>query len=208
MYYPLSQIVTNLYTSNGEFILKLDSSPYTGYYWKNSKGQFFTGKTPQDSPTLELIMVQQTLDSFGDQVDEVITNNKPLIVIDDFLEENEIYTKLKGVDILQETYIPIYMPNPPTVKDYQIGEFKRYFCKKINAIIYIEIDKDQFDLLKNKDNKIAFEFYQPFSISWRITGDKTYTAEVNFNMVKLAMFKQKLPMFDKYIKEDYLKYYI
>jgi len=206
MYYPLSQIVTNLYTSNGEFVFKTDSSHYTGYYWKNSKGQFFTGKTPQDPPALELIEVQQNLDTAGDPVDEII-NKPPLIKTEDILIENEIYVNLTKTNPSQETYAPIYLPNPPTNKDYQIGEFRRYFCKKINETIYIEINKDQFDLLKNKDAKIAYEFYQPFDIPWRLTGDKTYVNNVNYNMVQLAIYRQKLPMFNRYIKDDYLKYY-
>jgi len=210
MYYPLSQIVTNLYSSNGEFAIKADLSPYTGYYWKNSQGKFFTGKTPQDLPALELIQIQIELD---DNIEGTPTNftgtiSKPLIKTEDALIENEIYIDLTKTNLSQETYAPMYMPNPPTVKDYQIGEFRRYFCKKINEIIYIEINKDQFDLIENKSNKIAFEYYQSFNIPWKITGDKAYVTEVNYNMVQLVMRKQKLPQFNRYIKYDYLKYYI
>ena len=55
MYYPLSQITSNLHTNGGEFVIKNTNTPYVGYYWKTSKGQYFTGKTPQDTPTEELI---------------------------------------------------------------------------------------------------------------------------------------------------------
>ena len=206
MYYPLSQIVTNLYTSNGEFVFKTDLSPYTGYYWKNSQGKFFTGKTPQDPPALELVKVQQNLDTAGNPVDEII-NKPPLIKTEDTLIENEIYIDLTKTNTSQETYTPRYMPNPPTDKDYQIGEFRRYFCKKINEIIYLEIDKNQFDLLAGKSSTIAYEFYQPFDIPWRLTGDINYVNNVNYNMVQLTIFRKKLPMFDKYLKEDYTKYY-
>ena len=103
--------------------------------------------------------------------------------------------------------IPYYIPAKPIEQDYQIGEFRRYFCKKTNEIIYIEIDKKQFDLLKGKDVKIAFEYYQPFDIPWALVGNETYVANVNYNMVQLTMKNQKLPMFDMYLKEDYTKYY-
>ena len=55
MYYPLSQIVSNLYTNGNQFVYANTRLPYIGYYWKNSKGQHFTGKTPQDTPTEELL---------------------------------------------------------------------------------------------------------------------------------------------------------
>ena len=49
MYYPLTQITTNLYTNGEEFMYKNNLAPYSGYYWKTSKNEYFTGKTPQDT---------------------------------------------------------------------------------------------------------------------------------------------------------------
>jgi hypothetical protein len=203
-YYPLSQIVTNLYTGGNEFTFNSDGSgEYVGYYWKNSKGEYYTGKTPQDTPISKLYPIVSPPDRLDAQV--AVWNPEPIGT-----EETDLvmdYNNIKNVNTSQETYAPMYMSNPPTDKDYQTGEFRRYFCKKINETIYIEINKDQFDLLKNKDAKIAYEFYQPFDIPWRLTGDKTYVNNVNYNMVQLIMFRQKLPMFDMYLKEDYTKYY-
>ena len=48
MYYPSSQIQTNLY-SNGELSIKSTKQIYTGFYWKTSRGEYFMGKSP-DSP--------------------------------------------------------------------------------------------------------------------------------------------------------------
>jgi len=53
-YYPSSQIKTNIY-SNGELITEFGEL-YTGYYWKNSKGEFFSGRTPQDTPSQQLFL--------------------------------------------------------------------------------------------------------------------------------------------------------
>ena len=44
-YYPKSQVKTNLYTKGGEFQLKSTKQKYSGYYWKNSKGEIFIQKT-------------------------------------------------------------------------------------------------------------------------------------------------------------------
>ena len=55
MYYPQSQITPNLY-SNGELSYKSNGNAYIGYYFKTSKDQYFTGKSPQDTPNEELII--------------------------------------------------------------------------------------------------------------------------------------------------------
>lgn len=220
MYYPKSQISTGLY-SNGELVFKSTKKPYTGPYWKNSKGQFFTGKTPQNTPVYELIEYnpsQPIKDNNRPNVqyydstvgfDPNINENTNIPISDSTGAEVDIfeYLNIKKIDSKFQTTLPTYLPNIPTNDDYQIGEFKRYFCKKINEITYIEINKEQYDLIKNKDAKIVYEYYEPFNISWRLTGDKKIVQNINSNMVKLAIFQKKLPMFDIYLKEDYTKYY-
>lgn len=47
-YYPKSQITTNLYAEPGELLVESNNTPYVGYYWTNSKGEYWSGKTPQD----------------------------------------------------------------------------------------------------------------------------------------------------------------
>jgi hypothetical protein len=201
MYYPLSQITTNLYTNGSEFTYINSSQTYAGYYWKTSSGKIYSGKTPQDTNIQELIPIIELSSSS-------IPQGKlfPVVINQEDIRTSN-YISISKANVITETFLPYYLPTLPTDKDYQIGEFRRYFCKKSNEIIYIEIDKDQFNLLKGKDVKIAFEYYQPFFIPWALTGDKTYVNNVNYNMVQLAMYKQKLPMFNIYLKDDYLKYY-
>jgi hypothetical protein len=55
MYFPQSQIKTNLYTNGDEFVVKSTDQNYVGSYWKTSSGQFFSKKNPQDIPYEELI---------------------------------------------------------------------------------------------------------------------------------------------------------
>ena len=49
--------------------------------------------------------------------------------------------------------------------------------------------------------------YQPFTITWVLTGNKEQVEKTNRNIVELASFRQKLPRFGDYLKFDYLKYY-
>ena len=48
MYYPASQIKTNIYTNGTELVIKSDNQKYIGYYYKTSDGKYFSGKTPDD----------------------------------------------------------------------------------------------------------------------------------------------------------------
>jgi hypothetical protein len=57
MYYPKSQVKTNLYTNGGEFTALNSTTPYKGYYYATSDGKYFSGKTPNESPTFELIRI-------------------------------------------------------------------------------------------------------------------------------------------------------
>jgi hypothetical protein len=201
MYYPLSQITSNLYTNGGEYVYKSNQENYTGYYWKTSNGQIYTGKTPQDTPTFELISVNNFT------LPLAIQNSSIPVVINQNNNVNVDYINFQSVNPNQITLTPIYYPTQPTQQDYQIGEFRRYFCKKTNEIQYIEISKDQFDLLVAKDPQILWQLYFPFFIPWDITGTKEQVARTNKNIVDLTIKNLKLPRFNDYLKNDYTKYY-
>lgn len=201
MYYPLSQITSNLYTNGGEYVYKNTQENYTGYYWKTSSGKIYTGKTPQDTPTSELVSTNNF------PLPLTIQNSSIPVVINQNNNVNVDYINFQSVDPNQITLTPTYYPTQPTQQDYQIGEFRRYFCKKTNEIQYIEISKDQFDLLVAQDPQILWQLYFPFFIPWDITGTKEQVARVNKNIVDLTMKNLRLPRFNDYIKNDYTKYY-
>jgi hypothetical protein len=197
MYYPLSQITSNLYTNGNEFAYLSNNQPYIGYYWKNSKGQFFTGKTPQDTPISELILF-----SFNET-----TNTSQLI--DSYYNQDEI-TPVRYVDLTNPSpaaSLPSYFPTSPTQQDYVNGEMRRYFCKKTNEIIYLEISKDTYDKLVGQDSQILWQLYQPFNLPWQLSGSKEQVFTTNKNIVELTSVRQKLPMLMEYLKMDFTKYY-
>lgn len=210
-YYPKSQITTNLNTNGGE-LSYIDGQEYIGYYWKNSKGQFFTGKTPQDTPTEKLIKITYNGDDF--------LSKKPSSVIALFSDDPDPvmpyyngsvnvlrYTLLQNIDLSKTVFLPFYSPTLPTEQDYQIGEFRRYFCKKINEIIYLEISKNTFNKLTTKNPQILWQLYFPFSLPWQITGDKENVYKTNRNITELTSIRKKLPMLSEYLKNDFTKYW-
>jgi hypothetical protein len=201
MYYPLSQIKTNLYTNGGEYVLFNTKENYIGYYWKTSDGKIYTGKTPQDPPASELILADTN------PINPVAQNSNIPVILNQNNFENITYFNLKNINTFEISLTPSYYPTLPTQQDYQIGEFRRYFCKKTNEIQYIEISKDQFDLLVAKDPQILWQLYFPFFIPWDITGTKEQVARTNKNIVDLTMKNLRLQRFNDYLKNDYTKYY-
>jgi hypothetical protein len=191
MYYPKSQITTNLY-SNGEFVLKSTNEEYTGFYWKTISGKYYTGKTPQD-----------------DSIEELQLPSTNIVVTDDIEAANSVgsivYQSLNKINTSGK--IPPYSTNTPISSDYDMGEFTRYFCKKSNEIIYLEINKDTYTKLVNKDKTYLFQLYQPFKFQWVITGDKEKVYIANKNITRYMIEKFSFPFLNKYLKEDYLKYY-
>jgi hypothetical protein len=195
MYFPKSQVTPNQYTNGGEFQLKSTGQSYAGYYFSTSTGQYFTGRNQNDNPVLELTLISSTVETTNINLPEVIT-------IEDNAYNNIV---AKPTTVL---YKPAFNPNIPTQQDYQVGEYRRYFCKKTNEIIYLEINQNTFDKLVAKSPDILWSLYQPFNIPWNLTGTKEQVATVNRNIVLLTMKELSLPQFDAYLKFDFTKYYV
>jgi hypothetical protein len=209
MYYPLSQITANLNTNGGEFAYINTKNEYRGYYWKTSSGKYYTGKTPQDTPIQELIKL-----SFeGDVGDASVNVSSQIVTINNFVTKvdtipnNEIYLNLKEVDLNAVIKSPLYSATLPTEQNYQNTEFRRYFCKKTNEIIYLEISKETYDKLVAQDPQILFELYIPFNLPWQLTGDREQVYKTNRNITELVSVRQKLPMLAEYLKMNFTKYY-
>lgn len=204
-YYPSSQIKQNLYTNGGEYALSTTKEIYKGYYYEVSNGRKYTGKNPQDKPNILLITPQQT---------EVEPTNVPqdykqivTYVVSNVLEEiSDQYIPFNTP--LPERYIPSFIQTLPTLKDYQLGVFTRYFCKKNNELKYIEIDKNTYLQLKTKSPQIAWDLYTPILVLWYIKGDKQKTFETNKGLVSLIEKQDKWYGFTQYFKDQFLKYYL
>jgi hypothetical protein len=218
MYYPQSQITSNLYTNGGEFIYINTQLPYVGYYWKVSNGKYFTGKTPQDTPNEEIIKStsdrsQVILDpTYSSTISEVaLAYDAPYVYDENVYNESSIltYLSLKKISLIKPptTLVPLFSATLPTEQDYQNTEFRRYFCKKTNEIIYLEISKETYDKLVAQDSQILFELYIPFNLPWQLTGDREQVYKTNRNITELTSVRQKLPMLAEYLKMDFTKYY-
>lgn len=218
MYFPKSKIITNLYTNGNELLYKNNNLPYIGYYWKTAEGKFYTGKNPEETPYQELIIVNQINDletvfsPKNSKSSIAISYEGPTPVSDEYLyNEKDIirYISLKNINInnISIKNLPVQYYPQPTQKEYDLGEFQRYFVKKINEIQFLEINKDDFTAIKNKDPKYAFEYYIPFTFSWQIYGNRIDILQTNRNTVLLTEQNLKIRGLQEFLKNNYDKFY-
>ena len=195
MYYPKSQIKTNLYTNGGEYILSTIKEDYKGYYYEISNGQKYTGKNPQDGPNILLIFQSNPIIYSPPPPNEFIVTQNEL--------SGDSYKQTLPI-----RFIPQFSLTLPTSQDQQNSQFTRYFCKRNNDIQYLEINQDTFKKLQKKDPQIAWDLYTPVSLTWQITGNKEQV--YNSNRASAIAIEQNLKWngFSQYFQDKFLKYYV
>jgi hypothetical protein len=213
-YYPLSQIKTDLYTNGGEYSLSTNKGRYVGYYYEVSTGQKYTGKNPQDKPNILLIPitltneVDPTIPFVQSNLGNLITLNN--VVGRDQAKQFEFDTSFIPPPSLNinPRLIPKFNPTLPTSQDQQNGQFTRYFCKKNNEVLYLEIDKETHDKLRSRNAQIAWDLYSPVSLIWQIKGNKEQV--FNSNRASAIAIEQNLKWygFSQYFQDKFLKYYV
>ena len=210
-YFPPNRIKTNLYTQGDEYIIESTGKKYTGYYWKTSSGQIYTGKSPSSPQPLLLVKVEEKtplkpLESFDERLGSA--QLKSLNSVDNrFIGRvNSTYSTLKRKKKGNNLQTPTPYYPQPTEDDYKLGEFQRYFCVKSNELKYTEVTKEQYEKFKNKDKNTAWQYYIAFTLPWDITGDKEQVYKVNRNIVLLTEQNLKRRGLQEFLRENYLKF--
>ena len=132
-YYPKSQVTTNLYTYGEEYVIQETGRPYTGPYYKTSKGKFFAGENPEvgndNTPLIrsdeyayisEVISPEEELNS--------PLNNPTLTISNTDLESYAIYTYPKRNNY-STRLLPKHTPTllPPSFKNIW-GFIQKILC--------------------------------------------------------------------------------
>jgi hypothetical protein len=204
MYYPKSQVKTNLYTNGGDFILLNNSTPYKGYYYETSNGKYFSGKTPNESPSFEIVKINPN---------ESPTNLSTNLQVENFPIDN-LYIIENGYANSTRLSFNQTPPSPPkqsypivTDNDYKLGEFQRYFVKKGNEIKFIEISLEDYKKYISRDKDVMFELYTPIQINWILTGEEKQVYQVNQSIVARTEREQNLPGFTQYFRDRFTQFY-
>ena len=203
MYYPKSQIISGLYTNGDKLVLAKNNTSYIGYYHELSNGELYSGKNPLDTPNYKLIPIPQNIDPTDPGLS---TPNVPYIDINYSNVEDNIPENYTQNNTIHQRIVPPFSPNIPL--PIQSDTHTRYFCKKNNELKYIEISKETYDLLSSKSNNIAWDLYTPIKLNWKIKGIEKEVYLENKKTISIIEKTNKWYGFSKYLKEDYLKYYI
>jgi hypothetical protein len=193
MYYPKSQIKSNLYTNGGEYILSTTKEDYKGSYYEVSNGQKYTGNTPQDGANILLLPPKQNING-ENHPDEGPILNTGIRYVNPELSPIPIPNNLR--------FIPIPNPTFPTDQEINLGVYTRYFCKKNNELKYMEIDKITFNKLNYKTKDIAWDLYTPISTLWYLRGN-TGSSLVNKGLISQIEQKQKWYGFTQWFQDKF-----
>ena len=153
--YKESEITTDLYTWGEEWQTE-DGVEYKGLYHKYTTGEIYTQPIWDELTSKKLVEYQ--------------TPDIPIIALYKTLHKNTIQTNYKQPN----SVLPIVSDT-----DKLNGYFYRYFIKKNNEDIIIEIDKTQYT--EWQDQLIDPNLYTAIKIQWQITGWRVDAQAYNRN---------------------------
>jgi hypothetical protein len=199
MYFPKSQITTNLSTNGSEFQVVGTDEYYIGSYFKTSDGRFYTGKTPQDGNNK--LLVQNPIND----------PNYPALLVD---SDTNYFTNSLPPSYLNASKSELILPPPPqgnivfpTEEDYETGEYQRYFLKHNINNIYLEVNQATYNNFFNLNPSVQYQLYTAIQISWILVGKPIEVYDINRNIALLYEKENKIMGFSNFFKGRYLKYY-
>ena len=140
--YSKSEITNNLYTFGDEW-MTADKQEYKGLYHRYTiTNETYTGGTWNEATSKPLYPII----------------HKPKLI--------QEYDKIKRIRTTNyNAILPIQISITP--QDIKTGYIFRYFLKKINELLYIEISKNQFNSYRSR---LDANLYVAASCKWYITG--------------------------------------
>ena len=136
-------------------------------------------------------------------------------MIDDIKTEAEVRMK-KSLDALGHAFNKIrtgranpnilpfsptsYYPTP-TQTEINNGEFVRYFLRKSNENLYIEVNSGTLSASSNSSLYISFQ------LPWVISGDKEFVRKANAKQIAFTEKKQNIVGLGVFLNFDYLQFY-
>jgi hypothetical protein len=187
MYVPKSQIIPNQHTNGNELEYKSTREMYMGYYYILSNNTLFSGKNPNDGIPRELQPISTNT-----------KDNQPIPQYDNTIS-NTSYDYIRSKKNIPPPSISLIEPSS-ILPSPQYPSFIRYFLKRANNSIFIEVDKSVYDKIKNKDKDYNWPIYIPFELPWTTGGtSRSDIYNINKGIVDTTEYKQKLYGLSLYI---------
>jgi hypothetical protein len=184
IYYTQAQITEGLVTEGGEWMFT-DNEEYIGQYHTYTTGEVFSEAIFIDGKSRILIPY----------VNVQSINQQNEIGID--VAKNFEYDNIKNLDVKKSI-----TPNPsqiqPTDSDIKKGWFERYFAKKVNDDIILELTKDDYFKV-GTPNGLDSILWEKFSLRWRITGPIDEILQTNQQTIQIK--SQDYPLLSSIITD-------
>jgi hypothetical protein len=197
MYIPPSQYKTGFY-SNGEYT-DLNGTVYIGPYFQLNNGTKYSGNYPTEGNNFVIIIPPPT-------------DLKPG---KDFIEENTDSNAILNLSDSSLRNIPL--PYYPFLTDEQktLTFINRYFVKDNREFLYMEINKDTYNLILGRNDSIAWDLYSTILLEWKIKGDPYDIVELNKKTINNIEqpYSSNNPIgknwagFSKIFNDNYLEFY-
>jgi hypothetical protein len=203
IYYPKTQIRTNLFTNGDEFINSVTKELYVGNYYETSLNQQFTGKNPQDPNSVPLIPIDETA------LNPTQTNAENDLVLDvRFTEPNYAYSVVtkQNPNQPQPVYPKFYFAKP-TQQDYKNTQFNRFFYKVLSGEKYVEISQNDYNSLINKEAKFLYQSVLAIILPWQLTGTQEEVYKTNARTTQNIESQYGIKGLGLYLNFDYTKFY-
>ena len=205
MYFPPSQIKTNLYTSGKELSYASNGDEYVGFYFKTSSGRYYSGKNPNNPPNV-LLTTAVPLETF--ELDVEINN--PMNAQPDHNQYIAPVAYLKN-NKLGLADVPPPRPKPfypiPTKENYKIGEFQRYFVSRNNDDYIVEVNFDTYSSYAKREPNVDYNLYFAFQLPWVITGLLEKVVTINENTIKRTQINCNISGLTSYFRDRYDEYF-
>jgi len=162
-YYPKNKIQSNLYTSGDEYVLASTKESYSGYYYKLSTGKFFTGRTPNDSNSKELIKLSS--DEGGPTPPSSTTPYSPLLPTPQDYQNGEFIryfvcrrNQLLFIEIDKDTFNK-YKQKDPTISWKLYKPFSLFWVLTGDINQVAQTNKNVTELTEVKEQVLGLNLY-------------------------------------------------
>lgn len=203
VYYTKAQIQNGLITSGKEWMFT-DNVEYIGQYHRYTTGEVFSQASWTEGKSRQLIPYVDMLSITTASTDEIGMNAKV----------NFEYDSIKNLDI-KPSSIPNVGRELITDDDLKIGYFVRYFAYKRNDGRCLELSKEKFNKIGQKDS-LDDVMWEKIEIKWKIKGVLNDILDSNNNIVEsgvydtnkrtVALLSEKYPNL-KFKLSNYTEYY-